>query len=139
MRTFVAWFLALVLAVVLLFVATAPPSHAQELTTPDQVLAYIDAYSWQYATEAWPHDALAARATRVVNCESDHLDMAVINNVRLGRLGEVGSFQFLPGPHSIFWQTPSAAAGWDYYDPEANVAAAIFLISRGHGRDWSCW
>ncbi len=81
-----------------------------------------------------------ARSERVATCESDHFDVAVINDARRGLMGEVGVFQFMPGPHSIFWLTPSAAAGWDYWDSEANVAGAVWLISRGYGpRNWSCW
>jgi hypothetical protein len=133
--------IALLMALVwLLFVVTARPTQAQEAFTEDDVHAWIDAYAWSYETASYPHDDLVVAAERVARCESDRFDERVINNARRGRLGEVGTFQFLPGPRSIFWSTPSAAHGWDYWDPEANVAGAVFLISRGYGpRHWSCW
>ena len=128
------------IASVALLLLGACPAHAQEAYTQERVEALIDAYSARYATDAYPYPRLVADATRVAACESAHFDERVINNARRGRLGEVGTFQFLPGPRSIFWVTPSAQEGWDYWDPEANIAAAVWLISRGYGpRHWSCW
>jgi hypothetical protein len=127
----------LVLAVALLWTR---PAHAQEAYTQERVEALIDAYSERYATAAYPYAELVSDSTRVAACESDHFDERVINNARRGRLGEVGTFQFLPGPRSIFWTTPSAAAGFDYWDQEANIAGAVWLIANGYGpRHWSCW
>ncbi len=142
MRPFraLALYVVLVGALVAAFTLCGPVGHAQGLATPDQVHAWISDYAWEYATPSYGHDALVADAERVARCESDHFNLAVINDGRLGRLGEVGTFQFLPGPRSIFWSTPSAAAGWDYWDAEANVAGGVWLISRGFGpRNWSCW
>jgi hypothetical protein len=126
-------------AIVLLF-GLVRQAHAQEAVTSDQVIAWIDAYSLQDATTTYPYDALYRDSLRVARCESIRFDVAVLNNARLGSRGEVGAFQFMPGPRSIFWSTPTAAAGWDMWDAEANVAAAVWLISRGNGpRHWSCW
>ncbi|HXI96324.1 MAG TPA: hypothetical protein VNG04_09365 [Candidatus Acidoferrum sp.] len=114
-------------------------AHAESYS-PTDVHNWISAYASKYATPDFPYADLVARSERVATCESDHFDVAVINDARRGPMGEVGVFQFVPGPHSIFWLTPSAAAGFDYWDSEANVAGAVWLISRGYGpRNWSCW
>lgn len=130
-----------VLLLVLASLLMAHTAHAEEETlTRTDVEDLISAYSEKYATEAYPYTALVSDATRVAQCETGGFDERVINNARRGRLGEVGTFQFMPGPKSIFWGTPSAAAGFDYWDQEANVAGAVWLISKGYGpRHWSCW
>jgi hypothetical protein len=124
-----------------LLAVLALPIRAQEAPyTAEDVEGWIQAYSAEYATPRYPYVSLVADAERVASCESARFDSAVINNARRGRLGEIGTFQFMPGARSIFWSTPSAAAGWDMWDAEANVAGAIWLISRGYGpRHWSCW
>src|SRR5207248_1077206 len=122
----------LAVAVALGLASLATPAHADSVT-PDQVHVWIEAYAAKYASAAYGFDDLDADAERVARCESIQFDAAVINGLRLGGLGEVGALQFLPGPRSIFWVTPTAAAGWDYIDAEANVAAAVYLISRAYG------
>lgn len=142
-----AWLLACVygalavLTVVALMLLTARPARAAgEDVTSSQVDDWIVAYSVQRSSSSYPYDALVTDVRRVANCESGYLNVDVINGRRKGARGEVGVFQFLPGPRSIFWATESAAAGWTYTDAEANVAAAVELISRGYGpRHWSCW
>ncbi|HKA57364.1 MAG TPA: hypothetical protein VKD28_02020 [Gemmatimonadales bacterium] len=113
-------------------------AYAQTLYTGDEVLAWIDFYSAHYATGSYPYERLVRDSVRIARCESGGFDERVINNTRRGRLGEIGTFQFLPGPRSIFWVTPTAAAGWDYWDPESNVAGAVWLLANGYGRHWSC-
>jgi hypothetical protein len=113
-------------------------ARAQDLVAREEVLAWIDFYSARYATQGYPYERLARDAVRIARCESGGFDVAVINNGRRGSLGEVGVFQFRPGPRSIFWSTPTAAAGWDYWDPEANVAGAIWLLAHGYAHHWSC-
>lgn len=115
-------------------------SHAAEIATPEDVHGWIAMYSAEYATPSYPYAALVRDAERVARCESDRFAIDVINDARLGRAGEVGTFQFMQGPHSIFWATPSAAAGYDMWDAEANVAGAVYLIAHGAGPgNWSCW
>ena len=113
-------------------------AHAQEVATADQILEWVDYYAAKYATPGYPYDALVRDSVRIARCESGGFDERVINNTRRGRLGEIGTFQFLPGPRSIFWSTPSAELGFDYWDPEANVAGAVWLLANGYGRHWSC-
>lgn len=134
----------LAFVVVLLWLAFATnlictrAAHAQALYTSDEVLAWIDYYAARYASESYPYARLVRDSVRIARCESGNFSIAVINNGRRGALGEVGVFQFRPGPSSIFWLTPTAAAGWDYWDPEANTAAAVWLLSQGYARHWSC-
>ena len=116
-------------------------AHAQEaeVYTRADVAGWVDDYAWWYETAAWPHDVLVQRALSVARCETGNWDERVINNARRGRYGEVGTFQFLPGPRSIFWLSPQGQAGYDYWDREANVAAAVYLIANGYGRHWTCF
>src|SRR4051812_21281077 len=97
--------LLVLLCASLLLVHTAHAAQEETLTRAD-VEVLISAYSAKYATAAYPYPALVSDATRVAACESADFDERVINNARRGRLGEVGTFQFLPGPKSIFWGTP---------------------------------
>ena|SRR5215831_12929984 len=106
---------------------TTPPPNPLD-TTPTQVQDWIYAYSDKYDIN--PQIPLGVAA-----CESLYFNVDVINNRRLGSLGEVGTFQF--HPNGVYWETPQAAANYSYRDPEANVAAAVYLMSQGLGpRNW---
>jgi hypothetical protein len=100
--------------------------QAQTNVTPQQVEDWIYAYSSKYDIN--PQIPLGVAA-----CESLYFNTDVINNIRKGSLGEVGTFQFHPS--GIWWETPQANADPPYsmYDPEANVAAATYLLSQGYG------
>lgn len=121
-----------------LFAVLAGRAGAQEATRED-VVGFADAYSWWYETPAYPHDSLVVDVLRVARCESGDFDPRVLNNARTGRLGEVGTGQFLPG--GIWSSTPQARAGYSVRDPEANVAALTWGIAHGFGPTaWrGCW
>lgn len=123
------------LTAALLFLGTA----GQE-ASPRQVDDWIVAYSVERASPEYLYVDLVRDARRVADCESGHFDPEVLNGRRFGRAGEVGVFQFLPGPRSIYYQSEAAKAGWPMTDTEANVAAGVELIAAGMGpRHWSCW
>ena len=121
-----------------LWLALASPALAEGVSRAD-VETWADDYAWWYETDAYPHDALVAHVLRVAKCETGGWDVRVINNQRLGRLGEVGVGQF--HARGIWWSTPQAVAGYSRYDVEANVAGLTWAISRGLGaRHWYfCW
>lgn len=118
-----------------------PDQEAQDAVTEtvadgpvlaSQVIDWIYFYAARY--EIAPSAPL-----RVARCESGGFSVAVLNGWKLGRLGEVGTFQF--HPRGIWWSTPQAAAGYSYWDAEANVAAGVWAIAQGYGpRHWAgCW
>lgn len=112
----------------------AMPGYAQEESegpvTASQVIDWIYAYSDYYG---YP----AQTALRVARCESAGFDVAVINGWRLGRAGEVGTFQF--HPRGIWWATPQAKLGFSRYNPEENVAAGVWGLSHGLAKHWTCY
>lgn len=132
--------LALWLAIVAAALFVACPVRAAEAdVTVRQVDNWIVAYSVARSSASYPYRSLVADARRVIACESGE-DLDVINGRKVGARGEVGPAQFLPGPGSIFWKSSAAAAGYDYFDVEANVAATVELISLGYGPgNWTCW
>jgi len=107
--------------------------------TQGDVETWVHDYANWYADGRYGYDALVSHSLRVARCETGGWDERVLNNVRLGRLGEVGVGQF----HSrgIWWSTPQAEAGYSRWDPEANTAALVWAISRGYGpQHWYvCW
>lgn len=105
--------------------------------TAEDVHQWADDYAWYYEQPAHPHDELLADSLRVMRCESGGFDPNVINNRRLGRLGEVGVGQWMP--RGIWHSTPQAQAGYSVYDPEANVAGLVWALSMGMHRHWTCW
>lgn len=128
--------IALALAIFSLWPA---PASAGDYIAAD-VHFWIRAYAVWYANEAHPYPELVADVERVAECESVHFNVAVINNRWRGSRGEIGVGQWLPGPRSIWWLTPQAAAGYSILDPEANTAGLVWAISQGMGPvHWSCW
>lgn len=123
--------------VVLLLLASAMPASAD--TSQQQVIDWISAYSVKYSSPDYLYVDLFADSLRVARCESRQFDSDVINNRRLGALGEVGIAQFHPA--GIWWSTPQAQAGYSMFDVEANVAAEVWSIAQGYGpRHWVwCW
>src|SRR5580765_1244143 len=104
-----------IIAASVLFAQTVFPP-----VTSNQIKDWIIAYSEKY-------DIDSNIPTAIADCESVHFDDLVINNKRLGRLGEVGAFQF--HPNGVWFETPQALAGYSRYDQEANVAAGVWAIS----------
>ena len=106
--------------------------YAQSMITPQQAQDWIAAYSDKYGIDS-------STPTAIASCESSQFDIDIINNIRLGRQGEVGIFQF--HPYGIWSETPQAKAGYSKYDVEANIAAGVWAISQGYGpQNWYyCW
>lgn len=100
--------------------AQASPSEPSE----EDIVAWIYYYADVYGADA---DELL----RVGRCESG------LSPYALGRLGEVGPFQFHPA--GIWSSTPQARAGYSRWDPEANIAAASWAFSRQLQHHWTCW
>jgi hypothetical protein len=129
-----AVFVGIVAGVVL---GAALGTHAQEATSED-VHQWVLDYALWYSSPSHPYDQLVADVLGVAACESVQFDANVLNNRRLGRLGEVGVGQWMPG--GIWLTTPQSKAGYSVRDPEANTAALVWAISQGLGpRHWSCW
>jgi hypothetical protein len=121
----------------LLLASGARTVWASDYTAQD-VEAWASDYAYWYETAAYPHDALLRDVLRVARCESANFDSRVINNVRRGKLGEIGVGQWMPG--GIWSITPQAQAGYPVTDVEANVAGLVWAIAAGMGpRHWSCW
>lgn len=133
--------LAVIVALVLagaINVLGGATANAQE-ATEDDVHGWVQAYAVWYSSPDHPYADLVADVERVASCESIHFDAAVINNRRLGRLGEVGVGQWLPG--GIWRMTPQARAGYSVRDPEANVAGLVWAVAHDLGpHNWVwCW
>lgn len=58
------------------------------------------------------------------------------NPYAVGRLGEVGPFQF--HPRGIWWSTPAGREGLSPWDIRMNVRMAAWAFSRGLSWHWSC-
>ena len=124
----------------------APVAFAQEEAEPEQEVTEVtpgpvlasQVIDWIYFYAA-RYEIAPTMPLRVARCESGGFSVAVLNGWKLGRLGEVGTFQF--HPRGIWWSTPQAAAGYSYWDAEANVAAGVWAIAQGYGpRHWAgCW
>lgn len=125
------------------FVAVLSPLtvHAAEDVTPRDIDNFIVAYSVERSSAVYPYVRLVSDVRRVIDCESDHLDLDVINGRRHGAAGEIGPGQWLPGSGGIWDLTPSAQAGYPVTDPESNVAGVVWAISQGMGPDnwYWCW
>jgi hypothetical protein len=97
-----------------------------------------DVEEWRPLVEQYFQAELVDEALWVIKCESKG-DPAAYNS----RSGASGLFQFIPNT----WNWASSNAGWagaSPFDPEANVAAAAWLVnwSLDRGNDawahWSC-
>lgn len=125
------------------FVARAldldPPAEMPEI--PTRVLEELQTPDWptQPGPEGWrplvdeyfPHEV--DRAMRVLACESNGNPRA-----RNPRSGASGLFQHMPGS----WAERAAGAGFpgaSIFDPEANVAAAAWLVYDARGGGWHHW
>lgn len=94
-------------------------------TTPVQAQTIDDVVNWTYAYAEYyelPSEA-ADDLLRIGYCESRN------NIYAIGRLGEVGFYQF--HPRGIWNSTPQAKAGYSIYDIEAQVAAAVWVYKQG--------
>lgn len=115
------------------------PAAAPGDVTAEDVHFYIRAYAVWYSSERYPYTVLVRDVDRVANCETGGFDLAVINNRKLGRLGEVGTGQF--HPLGIWPNTPQAQAGYSVRDVEANTAALVWGVANDFGPTaWrGCW
>ena len=92
-------------------------------TTWDDVEAWIVADATEYGVSApW--------LLSVAWCEARGNPYAV------GRLGEVGPFQF--HPRGVWWETPAGRAGISPWNLRENVRMAAWAFSRGLWTHWSC-
>ena len=111
----------------LLLAASAPPAANAHHVTSQDVINWTYAYSSKYGVGSGGAEDLL----RIARCESR------LNPHAVGRLGEVGPYQF--HPRGVWSWTPQAKAGYSIYDVEATVAAAAWLYANGYAYTTLGW
>jgi len=71
---------------------------------------------------------------RVASCETG----GTFDHSRVGRDGEIGIYQFLPGPYGVWSEIPIFRTWWDVYDLRLNIRGAAWAFAHGLSGRWSC-
>lgn len=76
-------------------------------------------------------------ARRIIQCESQFVEDAV------GRDAVVGTDHSYWQFNSHYWEQDMLERGWDIYDPQDNLEAGFWLLSRDGTKHWNaskgCW
>jgi hypothetical protein len=91
--------------------------------------AQVEAWVWE---DAATYGVSGRWLLWVAGCETGFSG----NPYLVGRLGEVGPFQW--HPRGLWWSTPAGRAGVSPWDIRENVRMASWAFANGLSRHWTC-